>query len=60
MVPDDEDDSRQGPGGMMTGRGTGSAQYKRRYTVTPFNKTSTFYALRLNPSLRDEQPEIPT
>jgi len=58
MVPDDEDDNRWITGGMMTGTGTRSARYKRRSTVTPFNKTSTLNALRLNPSLRGEQPEI--
>jgi hypothetical protein len=42
----------------MTGTGTRSARYKRRSTVTPFIKSSTLNALRLNPSLRGEKPEI--
>jgi hypothetical protein len=58
MIPDDEDDRRWVTGGMMTGTGTLNARYKRRYTVTPFKKTSTLSALRLNPSRRGEQPEI--
>jgi len=58
MVPDDEDDSRWITGGMMTGTGTRSARNKRRSTVTPCNKISTLNALRLNPNLRGEQPEI--
>jgi hypothetical protein len=58
MVPDDEDDSTWITGGTMIGTEPRSARYKRRSTVTPFNRTSTLRALRLNPKLRGEQPEI--
>jgi hypothetical protein len=58
MVPDDEDDSRWITGGMMTGTGPRSPRYKRRSTFTPFNNSSTLNALRLNPSLRGEKPNI--
>ena len=58
MFPDDEGDSRWITGEMMTGTGTRNARYKRRSTVTPFKETSTLNALRLNSSLRGEQPEI--